>query len=100
MALFDRDRLPFRSALTREPVEALRTLFLDDLLSRPLTPDNQTGCLTDRTSRRWIVFDIDGTREAVRQRALPKGNDLPPKASSVSNWTASAIYPFSLALQS
>src|SRR5207249_7168313 len=37
MALFERDRLPARStlsrflaALTEEPVEALRTLFLDD----------------------------------------------------------------------
>ena len=46
MALFDRDQLPARStlsrflaALTEEPVEALRTLFLDDLLSRPLTRD-------------------------------------------------------------
>lgn len=46
MALFDRDRLPARStlsrdfsALTEEPVEALRTLFLDDLLARPLTRD-------------------------------------------------------------
>jgi hypothetical protein len=42
MALFDRDRLPARStlsrflrALTPEPVEALRTLFLEDLLARP-----------------------------------------------------------------
>src|SRR5579859_7157786 len=40
MALFERDRLPSRSALSRflaalteEPVESLRTLFLDDLLS-------------------------------------------------------------------
>jgi hypothetical protein len=44
MALFDRDRLPTRStlsrflaALTEAPVEALRSLFLDDLLSRPLS---------------------------------------------------------------
>jgi len=43
MALFERDRLPARStlsrflaALTEEPVEALRTLFLDDLLARPV----------------------------------------------------------------
>ncbi len=26
----------------------------------------------------WMVFDIDGTREAARQRALPQGEDLPP----------------------
>ena len=54
MALFERDQLPARStlsrflaALTTEPVEALRTLFLDDLLSRPLTADKQTGGLMD-----------------------------------------------------
>jgi hypothetical protein len=85
MALFERDRLPSRSALSRflaalteTPVEALRTLFLDDLLSRPLTPDKQTGGLVDRTGRNWTVFDIDGTREAARQRALPQTDDFPP----------------------
>src|SRR5258708_2130346 len=85
MALFERDRLPSRSALSRflaqlsqGPVEALRTLFLDDLLSRPLTDgsnEKQTGDLVDRTSNAWVVFDIDGTREAARQRALPKTED-------------------------
>ncbi len=85
MALFERDRLPSRSALarflaalTQEPVEALRTLFLDDLLSRPLTPDKQTGNLADRTGKAWVVIDLDGTREAARQRALPQSDELPP----------------------
>jgi hypothetical protein len=85
MALFGRDRLPARStlsrflaALTEAPVEALRTLFLDDLVGRPLTPDKQTGNLVDRTSTAWVVFDVDGTREAARQRALPQTEDLPP----------------------
>jgi hypothetical protein len=85
MALFDRDQLPSRStlsrflaALTEAPVEALRTLFLDDLLARLLTHDKQTGGLVDRTGHTWIVFDIDGTREAARQRALPQTDDLPP----------------------
>jgi len=85
MALFERDRLPSRSALSRflaalteEPVEALRTLFLDDLLARPLTPDKQTGGLVDRAGNSWMVFDIDGTREAARQRALPQTDELPP----------------------
>jgi len=48
MALFERDRLPSRSALSRflaavteVPIEALRTLFLDDLLSRPLSNASQ-----------------------------------------------------------
>jgi len=85
MALFERDRLPSRSALSRflaaltpESVEALRTLFLKDLLARPLTPDKQTGGLVDRAGTSWIVFDIDGTREAARQRALPQTDELPP----------------------
>ena len=85
MALFGRDRLPARStlsrflaALTEAPVTALRTLFLDDLLSRPLSPEQQIGGLTDRAGNAWVVFDVDGTREAARQRALPQGEDLPP----------------------
>src|SRR5207244_3337462 len=85
MALFERVRLPARSTLsrfladlTKAPVEALRTLFLDDLLSRPLTNERQTGNLVDRTGGEWIVFDLDGTREAARQRALPQAEDLPP----------------------
>ncbi len=88
MALFDRDQLPSRSALSRflaalteAPVEALRTLFLDDLLSRPLAPasqEKQTGGLVDRAGNTWIVFDLDRTREAARQRALPQTDDLPP----------------------
>ncbi len=85
MALFERDWLPSRSALSRflaalteAPVEALRTLFLDDLLDRPLTPDKQTGSLVDRAGNTWVVIDIDGTREAARQRALPQTDDLPP----------------------
>ncbi len=85
MALFERDHLPARStlsrflaALTAEPVEALRTLFLDDLLSRPLTDERQSGGLLDRAGSEWMVFDVDGTREAARQRALPQAEDLPP----------------------
>jgi hypothetical protein len=84
MALFERDQFPSRSALSRflaalteEPVEALRTFFLDDVLARPLTPDKQTGGLVDRAGNTWTVFDIDGTREAARQRALPQTDELP-----------------------
>ena len=85
MALFDRDQLPARSTLSRfltalrqEPVEALRSLFLDDLLSRPLSKERQTGGLADREGFERVVFDIDGTREAARQRALPQTEELPP----------------------
>lgn len=92
MALFERDQLPSRSALSRflavlteAPVETLRTLFLDDLLARPLTSDKQTGGLVDRAGNAWIVFDIDGTREAARQRALPQTDELPPPFRRLDN---------------
>ncbi len=84
MALFDRERLPSRSALSRflasltwEATEALRTLFLADLLARPLDNERHTGTLVDRAGNERVVFDIDGTREAARQRALPKTEELP-----------------------
>ncbi len=84
MALFGRERLPARSTLSRflaalspEPVEALRTLFLSDGLSRPLDKEEQAAGLWDRQETRWLVFDVDGTREAARQRALPTSPDRP-----------------------
>ncbi len=84
MAVFERDRLPSRSALSRflaaltpEPVEALRTLFLKDLLERRADFERLPCGLSDRIGNRWLVFDIDGTREAARPRALPKGPQLP-----------------------
>src|SRR5436189_4645941 len=85
MALFNREQLPSRSALSRflasftpAAVEALRVLFLEDLLTRPLTKERQRGELLDRAGGQWEVFDIDGTLEAARQRALPETEDLPP----------------------
>jgi hypothetical protein len=84
MALFGRDRLPAPSTLSRflaalppEPVEALRTLFLEDALARPLNKEEQAGGLWDRQGSHWLVFDVDGTREAARQRALPQTADRP-----------------------
>jgi hypothetical protein len=84
MALFDRERLPSRSALSRflasmswEATEALRTLFLADLLARPLDKEQHTGHLLDRAGNARVLFDIDGTREAARKRALPQTEDLP-----------------------
>ena len=84
MALFGRDRLPARSTLSRflasldqAAIEALRTLFLKDLLARPLNKEEQRAGLWDRQGSRWGVFDVDGTREAARQRALPQTPDRP-----------------------
>ncbi len=67
----------FLAALTPEPVEALRSLFLEDLLGRQPDFGQQPSGLTDRTGNLWKVFDIDGTREAARQRALPQSPELP-----------------------
>ena len=68
MALFGRSALPHRSTLSRflaaldQPtVEALRALFLADLVVRT----GQTfppGGLWDRLGHHWLVMDVDGTR--------------------------------------
>src|SRR5216684_4696580 len=77
MALFDRERLPSRSALSRflasltwEATEALRTLFLADLLARPLDTERHTGQLVDRTGNERVVFDLDGTLASRRASCL------------------------------
>jgi hypothetical protein len=82
MALFGRNRLPHRSTLSRflaaldwSTVESLRTLFQKDLLAR--TPFPSLGGLFDRTGAQWVMIDVDGTRQAARQRALPQTNALP-----------------------
>lgn len=82
MALFGRSRLPDRSTLSRflaaldqAAVEALRTLFLADLVAR--SPFATPGGLSDRQGDQWWVIDVDATKQAARQRALPCQNGLP-----------------------
>lgn len=84
MALFGRADFPTPPTLSRylavldQPcIEALRTLFLEDLLARsPFgTPP---GGLWDRLGGQWLLMDVDGTKQAARQRALPATPDLPP----------------------
>jgi hypothetical protein len=83
MALFGRENLPHRSTLSRflasldEPcVEALRALFQEDLVTR--SPQTfPPGGLWDRLGRCWLVIDVDGTKQAARQRALPNTPELP-----------------------
>jgi len=82
MALFGRNLLPHRSTLSRflaaldqSTVEALRTLFQKDLLAR--SPFSSPGGLFDRRGAQWLVVDVDGTRQAARQRALPQLEALP-----------------------
>lgn len=83
MALFGRQHLPHRSTLSRflaaldQPrVEELGTLFQEDLISghqQTFAP----GGLWDRLGNHWLVRDVDGTRAAARQRALPQRRDHP-----------------------
>jgi hypothetical protein len=82
MALFDRQRLPSRSALSRflavldqACVESLRTLFQEDSQARTSFPD--PGGIIDWCKQSWLVTDVDGTRKVARQRALPQTESLP-----------------------
>src|SRR6266699_2720052 len=84
MALFGRDQKPSRSTLSRllaaldqTAVESLRTLFLKDGLSRPLVMEEQSGGMFDRQGNHFLVFDVDGTREAASPRARPQTADRP-----------------------
>jgi hypothetical protein len=83
MALFNRQALPHRSTLSRflaaldQPtVEALRTLFQEDLVARTARTFPPGG-LWDRLGQHWLVVDVDGTKQAARQRALPSLPELP-----------------------
>ena len=83
MALFGRANLPhpatlsrFLAALDQRPVEALRSLFQEDLVARSVFA-SPPGGVWDRQGQHWIVVDVDGTKQAARQRALPQTADLP-----------------------
>jgi hypothetical protein len=83
MALFGRQGLPHRSSLSRfladvdRPcVEAFRALFEQQSFAQGWTSETLGG-IFDRQGRRSIVFAVDATRKAARQRALPCDPALP-----------------------
>ncbi len=83
MALFGRRRLPHRSSLSRfladvdHPcLEAFRTLFQHHAFIDGWSLES-IGGIFDRQGHRCIVFDVDATRQAARQRALPCDPELP-----------------------
>ena len=83
MALFERRCLPHRSSLSRfladvdRPcLEAFRTLFEQQTFAQGWTSET-IGGIFDRQGCRYIVFDVDATRQAARQRALPCDPALP-----------------------
>src|SRR5215467_13173784 len=84
MALFGRSLLPHRSSLSRflaavdgPCLEAFRALFQQEAFTDGWTVE-QIGGLWDRQGQRSIVFDVDATRQAARQRALPCTPAWPP----------------------
>jgi hypothetical protein len=87
-ALFHRQRLPSRSALSRflaaldeKTLEALRTQFLSDLFERA-TPFSSPGGWWDRRSQQYVVLDVDQTRQAARERCSSSPSDAAGTASS------------------
>jgi hypothetical protein len=83
MALFGRDQLPDRSTLSRfladvdvACLEALRQRFDLDLGQHGFASD-RLGGLFDHSGHRLLVFDVDGTRQAARQRALVTALSFP-----------------------
>jgi hypothetical protein len=83
MSLWKRVRCPVAATLSRflaavdEPaVEQLRSLFEADLLAHPIEMKTAMG-LSDRTGKRWVVFDVDGTVKATRHRALVSASTHP-----------------------
>ena len=83
MALFGRNHLPHRATHSRFLADvdtacrdALRQLFLNDLLQHGCA-DELLGGFMDRHAQRLLIFDVDGTRQAARQRALASSPDLP-----------------------
>ena len=82
LALFGRSELPHRSSLSRflaavDPscLEAFRTQFEKSFGQG--WSQASIGGVWDRQGHRHVVFDVDATRQPARQRALPKGEELP-----------------------
>ncbi len=83
MALFGRDHLPHRSTLSRfladvdvTGLEALRQQFAHDLCQHGFSGELRGGRI-DHAGHRLLVFDVDGTRQAARQRALVTAPEFP-----------------------
>ena len=84
MAVWGRNKSPVSSTLSRfhdaiddGSLEKLRTLFEQDLWSRGFKGEDRGG-LVDRTGERYWLFDLDGTKQAARQRSLTSKEEYPP----------------------
>lgn len=91
MAAWGRHRCPVSSTVSRflaavdtPGLEALRQLFEADLFAHGLPVSTGVG-LYDRCAQSHLVFDIDGTACAVRQRFLSWGKEYPQLKRRSSN---------------
>ncbi len=57
--------------------DPFRALFEQNSFAEGWTTET-IGGIWDRQGRRCVVFDVDATRQAARQRALPSAPELPP----------------------
>lgn len=83
MAVWQRNKTPVASSLSRflkdidnSSLEALRTLFEKDLWERCFRGEDKGG-LVDRTGQKYYLFDVDGTKQAARQRSLTSKEEYP-----------------------
>lgn len=67
----------FLASVDRPCLEAFRTLFEQSSFAEGWTNDS-IGGIWDRQGHHYIVFDVDATRQAARQRALSRDPTLPP----------------------
>ncbi|HZR42114.1 MAG TPA: hypothetical protein VFB12_18485 [Ktedonobacteraceae bacterium] len=67
----------FLASVDRPCLEAFRQLFEQHSFAEGWTSE-AIGGIWDRQGRRYIVFDVDATRQAAQQRALPCDPTLPP----------------------
>jgi hypothetical protein len=59
------------------PLSPCAPSCLQELLARPQGKEEQSGGMFGRQENHYLVFDVDGTREAASPRALPKTADRP-----------------------
>ena len=97
-ALWDRQQLPSRAALSRflavltdAHVRTVSAWLLDDLIAHGARGPHLGG-LFDRDGARTIVFDVDGTYHGARQRELADDEDRPPARRRAASLCAKGYY--------
>ncbi len=83
MGLWERDGCPVASSLSRflrdvdeGAVEALRGLFEEEMGQKGIRV-REGMWMTDRMGNRYLMFDVDGTVKAVRQRYVSESGRYP-----------------------